>query len=402
MKDPRHLRISDYSYDLPDEKIARYPLGERDASKLLVYKEGLLTDTGFRQLADHLPCKSLLVFNESRVIPARLIFVNDKGQKIELFCLAPDGTSQGTGLQLRHKARWSCLTGGLKKWKPGVVLEKFAFGIGLRASLIENKVHHQIVAFEWEPPELSFYEVVEKMGELPIPPYLGRKTEEIDLTRYQTVYSRSAGSVAAPTAGLHFTAGMLSDLKKREIDSSTLVLHVSAGTFKPVKSAFMAGHDMHEEWMEISLPLLDQLLRHSGDPIIAVGTTSLRALESLYWLGLRVTLDPSVGPDLLSVGQWEPYEVKAFMNFKESLHNLREYLIKHDLNALAVKTAIMIAPPYELRICSGLITNFHQPESTLLLLVSAVVGEKWRAIYQYALENNYRFLSYGDSSLLLK
>lgn len=402
MEHPSSISILDYTYELPQDKIAVYPLKERDEARLLVYKNQQISESRFRQLSDFLEKGSLLVFNNAKVIPARLIFLNSTQKAIEIFCLEPaDNKEQALALSSAGRVRWNCMVGNLKQWKE----ERLYFSKGhirLSAALSERRANYVVVEFSWEPEQLSFAEVLQAAGQMPIPPYLNRVSDTSDEQRYQTVYAERQGSVAAPTAGLHFTEPVLKQLKEKEIGQMALTLHVGAGTFKPVKSATMQGHDMHAEWIEVSLESIHTLLRHT-QPVIAVGTTSLRTLESLYWMGAKALLNPAAELRELETGQWDPYgEHVASPSVQESLHALAGWMQARQLGAVICRTQILIAPPYQLRVASGLITNFHQPQSTLLLLVSAVAGARWREIYDYALSHNFRFLSYGDSSLILK
>ena len=401
---PSSIAITDYTYDLPQEKIANYPLQNRDASKLLLYKNAEISETVFKNIADHLEEESILIFNNTRVVQARLNFLNEKDQAIEVFCLEPyqEDLDITQAMLSTHKVKWKCLVGNLKKWRE----EELALSINeisLKVKLIEKRNEDVVVEFCWEPAYLSFAEVLEKAGAMPIPPYLKRKSEELDATRYQTIYAEKNGSVAAPTAGLHFTPEVNEKLKQKNISSLYVTLHVGAGTFKPVKADTLAGHDMHAEWIDVSKTTITELLKSGNKKKIAVGTTSLRTLESLYWIGLKVFYDPAVKPAELEIGQWFPYEFsQKELTVTESLTALLQWLEKNNLEQLSCKTSILLAPPYKLKLADGIITNFHQPQSTLLLLISCVVGDNWKNIYKYALEHNFRFLSYGDSSLLMK
>jgi S-adenosylmethionine:tRNA ribosyltransferase-isomerase len=400
---PSSISIKDFTYELPPEKIAAYPLAERDAAKLLVFRKTQIEESVFRNLDNFLDPETLLVFNNARVIPARLHFLNSKNKTIELFCLEPAGNRElSQALAERGKIRWHCLVGNLKQWKEEM-LQLRGEGILLNAVLVERAANYVVVDFSWEPPELCFAEALQAAGHMPIPPYLNRESEKTDELRYQTVYAEKEGSVAAPTAGLHFTPGVFEKLEQKQIQSLTLTLHVGAGTFKPVKSETMQGHDMHAEWMEAGLHTLDALLGAEEKKIIAVGTTSLRTLESLYWMGTKALLNPGASLAELEVRQWEPYELPGKTpGRQESLEALRRWMEARGLQTMICRTQILIAPPYELKMAAGIITNFHQPGSTLLLLISAIVGPQWKNIYNYALNNGFRFLSYGDSSLLFK
>jgi S-adenosylmethionine:tRNA ribosyltransferase-isomerase len=396
---PRTISIAEFDYLLPEEKIARYPLGERQQSKLLVYKDGAITDAAFSEIVSFLPDKTLLVFNESSVINARLFFKNKKGATIEIFCLEPEELVS-KALSAKGEVVWRCLVGGLKKWKDESLSLK-AGALDLTAFVQERREEDVLVSFTWTPSDKSFSEVLQIAGVLPVPPYLNRDSEEIDKTRYQTVYAGEQGSVAAPTAGLHFTPLIIDSLNDHGVDSVKLSLHVGSGTFKPVKADNLGGHNMHGEWLSVTSQALNKIIdtvqkRH---PLITVGTTSLRAMESLYWLGAK--LYKNIDLNELTVGQWDPYgDLADHVTPEQALTAIRDYMKKNDLNAIDCRTSLLIAPPYKLKFARGLITNFHQPRSTLLLLVAAVAGDKWREIYSHALDNDYRFLSYGDSSLL--
>ena len=400
------ISISDYNYELPDERIAKYPLVGRDLSKLLVWKNGLIQDSQFRNLTESLPSKSMLVFNNTRVIRARLHFQKETGAKIEIFCLDPhEPADYQIAFQTTRSCTWKCMIGNQKKWK-GERLKKrvviYGTEIELCAEQIDPVNDKSLIRFNWNNPDFEFSRMIEHAGILPIPPYLNRETEESDLERYQTVYSKIKGSVAAPTAGLHFTDQVFERLKTDGHELAELTLHVGAGTFQPVKSEILSGHEMHSEQMYISRNFVNKLLKHSGK-IIAVGTTSVRTLESLYWLGVQASLNPEKGIEYLSVTQWEAYErTEITTSAKDALTALLNLLNHHSTDFLSASTQIIIAPGYQFRIVDGLITNFHQPQSTLLLLISAYLGEEWKKIYEHALKSNYRFLSYGDSNLYLK
>ncbi|GAB6008354.1 S-adenosylmethionine:tRNA ribosyltransferase-isomerase [Dysgonomonas reticulitermitis] len=403
MKETLNIHIEDYNYNLPEERIAKYPLDRRDQSKLLVYKGDEITDDIFCNLGGYLPDNSLMIFNNTKVIQARLHFNKSTGARIEIFCLEPYlPNDYQVNFQQTHKCSWVCLVGNLKKWKEGGLSKEIVLN-GEKVIIVANRIQSHgdshIIEFEWDKP-VSFSEILEVMGELPIPPYLNRDTEEKDKQTYQTVYSKIDGSVAAPTAGLHFTPEVFDSLKNKGIGTAEITLHVGAGTFKPVKSEQIADHVMHAEFISVRKEIIEQLLNHNGK-IIAVGTTSVRTLESLYYIGQILEEDGS--PDSLKVWQWQPYESEKKVTVKQALENIISYLDKNNLSSLISETQIMIAPGYTYRIVDGIITNFHQPKSTLLLLVSAFLGNTdWKNIYRHAMENNYRFLSYGDSSLLLK
>lgn len=393
------------NYELPDERVAKYPLAERDASKLLVWKNGQIDDATFRSIADFLPESSLLVFNNTKVIRARLPFQKKTGAQIEIFCLDPEHPADyQLAFQQTQRCSWNCLVGNLKKWKQEPlerVVEVNGKPVRLVAEKMRQSREHVLVEFSWNDDSVDFASLIEASGILPIPPYLHRDTEASDLERYQTIYSKIKGSVAAPTAGLHFTDSVFASLKRKNIACAEVTLHVGAGTFKPVKAATIADHEMHAEQFVVSRQLIELLLRKEGK-LIAVGTTSIRTLESLYWLGISVMKDDSQSPDKLHIEQWAPYENADQQPAKIVLQALINYMDRHQLPVLMASTQIIIVPGYQFQLVDGMITNFHQPQSTLLLLISAYVGNDWQRIYQHALDNNYRFLSYGDSNLYLK
>jgi len=413
MMNVKDVSINDFDYPLPDERIAKFPLKERDASKLLVYRHGEVSHDTFRSLPDYLPKGALMIFNNTRVIRARLLLHKTSGARIEVFLLEPYAPKDYEQMfQSRSHCEWLCMIGNLKKWKDGS-LETF-FSVNGRQVRLTATRHEAVgtshrVAFDWQytdaagaEEEADFSTIIETGGELPIPPYLNRATEESDLTTYQTVYSKIKGSVAAPTAGLHFTERVLSDLRQRGIETDELTLHVGAGTFKPVKSERMGGHDMHTEHFAVARSTIEKLIAHGGEAI-AVGTTSVRTLESLYWLGLKIDA-VSDSADEPFVDQWEPYSdenMACTLSAEDSLLRILRYMEREKLSTLHAQTRIIIMPTYKFRIVRQLVTNFHQPKSTLLLLVSAFVDGNWRKIYDYALANDFRFLSYGDSSLLM-
>ena len=414
MEETKHIRIQEYSYDLPDEKIAKFPLAERDQSKLLIYDPTLplspaVTEDRFHSLVSHLPKGKLMVFNNTRVIQARLNFRKDTGARIEVFCLEPAmPTDYVLSFQATGHCSWYCMIGNLKKWKGGKISLAVPTGSEQGEELIleaEMKGVHGTsweVEFTWDG-KYTFAEVLDMAGQLPIPPYLNRETEESDKLSYQTVYSKIKGSVAAPTAGLHFTDQVLQSIDEAGIDREELTLHVGAGTFKPVKSEEISGHEMHSEFIVVKRQTIEKLIRHGGEAI-AVGTTSVRTLESLYYIGYKLSINPDATEEELHVDQWMPYELKekgVSMTTLESLGHILSYLDSHSLPALNTSTQIIIAPGYDYHIVKWMITNFHQPQSTLLLLVSAFVHGDWHRIYDYALSHDFRFLSYGDSSLLM-
>jgi len=399
------ILIDDYDYALPDERIAKYPLKERDQSKLLVYRNGEISEDIFFNAVNHLPENALLVYNNTKVIHARLLFQKSTGAQIEVFCLEPLAPSDyALSLGSTEGCTWKCMVGNLKKWKQGNLVKNISLSgqsFQITASLIESAGNTHQIRFDWDNTHISFAEILDNAGELPIPPYLHRKTEESDKTTYQTIYSKIKGSVAAPTAGLHFTKQVLDSLKQKNIQTEELTLHVGAGTFQPVKAVDIADHEMHAEVFSVKKETIEKLLQHTGN-VIAVGTTSVRTLESLYFIGVQM-LNDKVAPDkLIRVEQWEPYQQKTDISTEMALQAILNYLNNHQLTVLHAQTQIIIHPGYVFRVIRGMFTNFHQPRSTLLLLVSAFTGANWKKIYDYALEHDFRFLSYGDSSLLLK
>lgn len=398
-ENPRHIRISEYNYPLADERIAKFPLSVRDQSKLLVYRHGEVTEDIFTSLPEYLPKGSLMIFNNTKVIQARLHFRKGTGALIEVFCLEPiQPNDYVLNFQQTEHAAWLCMVGNLKKWKEGSIECRFSYAgqeCILRAEKQEQQNGEVLVRFSWNN-DLSFSEVLEGCGRIPIPPYLNRESEESDEIRYQTVYSREEGSVAAPTAGLHFTAGILNDLQTKGVQVTELTLHVGAGTFRPVKAETIGGHDMHTEHLIISRQLVECLRRKEGD-IIAVGTTSVRTLESLYWMGVKRLEGVE---EFFSLEQWEAYTLPDHYTLQEAMEALEGWFDETHQELLKARTTIIIVPGYQFRVIDAMFTNFHQPQSTLLLLISAVVGEDWHKIYDYALAHDFRFLSYGDSSFL--
>ena len=400
----QNIYIQDFDYNLPDERIAKFPVSPRDSSKLLIRKNNQISETTFNRLSEYIPENSLLVFNNTKVIQARMIFQKETGAQIEIFCLEPDEPSDYAQSFIQNKScSWIGLVGNSKRWKSGKLYKTFQGKetTQISAERIESYGETHLIRFEWDNPNLSFADILEQFGELPIPPYLNRKTEESDKETYQTVYSKIKGSVAAPTAGLHFTENVFDSLKKKNIDFEELTLHVGAGTFKPVKSEIIAEHEMHTEHISVEKETIEKLIEKEGK-IIAVGTTSVRTLESLYYIGNLLEQNPDISPDEFSVTQWMPYsESSEQLTTNQALKNILDYLNKKHLKQLTSQTQILIAPGYSFKIVNGIITNFHQPKSTLLLLISAFVEGKWKDIYDYALSNDFRFLSYGDSSLLM-
>lgn len=401
--EPLPIYIDEYDYPLPDERIAKYPLPQRDASKLLVYKNAEVSESRFSSVAEFLPENALLVYNNTRVIQARLEFFKATGARIEVFCLEPlTPADYAQSLGATTQCVWKCMVGNLKKWKDGPLLKTIAIGTShcvFTAELLQSEANTHSVKFSWDNANIHFANILENAGELPIPPYLHRKTEESDLTAYQTVYSKIKGSVAAPTAGLHFTAEVFESLKSKNIILDEVTLHVGAGTFQPVKTRNIAEHHMHTEVISVHRATIQNIQQHLGN-IIAVGTTSVRTLESLYYLSPTLSRGEGDARKLI-VSQWKPYDKNIHLTAYDALQNILDYLDANKLDVLHAETQIMIKPGYRFRIVNGMITNFHQPKSTLLLLVSAFVKGNWKHIYDYALANDFRFLSYGDSSLLL-
>lgn len=401
---PGNLRIEDYTYGLPDEKIARHPLAERDASRLLVYKEGIITEDRYRNLAQHIPAGMLMVFNRTRVVHARLLFRKPTGGIIEIFCLAPGDACPDiqTAMLQRGRVTWQCLMGGAAKWKPGMelTLPCPAAGFTLYAAVAAREEDHFVVELRWDREELTFAEVLQHAGQVPLPPYMRRTAETADVTRYQTIFATEEGSVAAPTAGLHFTDRILEDLRAKQVDTAAVTLHVGAGTFRPVKSETMQGHAMHAEWIDVEAAVIEKITAHLDAGIVATGTTSLRTLESLYWIGAELLSGREPDQAGIAVGQWLPYERHSTVPAKEALAAVAAWLREKRTERLVTRTQLLIAPGYAFRIVRGLVTNFHQPRSTLLMLVAAFAGEGWREVYDYALGNGFRFLSYGDGCLL--
>lgn len=403
---PSEISILDFTYELPEERIAKYPLPERDQSRLLLYRAGTISEDIYAHIHEHIPEGALLVFNETKVVEARLRFQKPTGGVIEVFCLEPGpGYHDITSAMLqRERVHWRCLIGGAGKWKHGMVLQKnIAENIVLEARIIERETAAFIVELSWNDNTRSFAEILHLTGAIPLPPYLNREAEASDTERYQTIYAKQEGSVAAPTAGLHFTNKVFDALASKNIDSSFVTLHVGAGTFKPVKSERMSGHDMHAELIDVDIRFIEQLQQRVNGTVIAVGTTSLRTIESLYWIGLKIAQGRlgDASHDTY-VQQWDPYEGWPEISTSEALQTLIDWMSEKQLTRLVTKTQIIIAPGYHLKVADGLVTNFHQPQSTLLLLVAAIVGEDWRRIYNHALNNGFRFLSYGDGSLLWK
>ncbi len=405
---PKELSISDFDYPLPEEKIAVYPLEKRDQSKLLIFKNGKITEDIYHNIADHLPQNSFLVFNDTKVIKARILFPKITGSVIEIFCLEPYEKIKDYAVVLQQKIsiRCKCMIGGAGKWKEKFLEKTISIHgqkIILKATLVEKLVDAYVVELTWNPGNYSFAEIIEHAGETPLPPYIKRKAEASDAERYQSIYSAHEGSVAAPTAGLHFTKEIFSALKEKNIDTGFVTLHVGAGTFKPVKSEKMEQHEMHAEWIDVSTGFIEKLFNNISHGIFCVGTTSVRTIESLYWMGLKALMNPAIEFESLQIRQWDVYE-NDFQNnncsAEEALKALLNLLISQNVEKLFIQTQIIIAPGYQFKIAKGMITNFHQPKSTLLLLVAAMAGEKWKEIYDYALNHEFRFLSYGDGCVI--
>jgi S-adenosylmethionine:tRNA ribosyltransferase-isomerase len=430
---PRQLSINDFNYHLPEEKIAKFPLAKRDESKLLVYKSGEILESTYKNLDTHLPKESLLVFNNTKVVEARLLFTKSTGGTIEIFCLEPHSQYPDitTAMLQKGKVWWKCLVGGAKKWKHETLIKTIenakpltesteldSHELVLKATKIEQLTDSFIIELSWNDEQLTFAEVLHCAGLIPLPPYLNRAVENTDKVSYQTIYAKHDGSVAAPTAGLHFTEDLFKKLAIKNIEKLFVTLHVGAGTFKPVKAQTMAEHEMHTEFIDVTFEAIEQLLANITNPIIAVGTTSLRTIESLYWLGVKVNGEWLIGSGkwemdnrqstidnrefLPTINQWEAYELPQNVCAKNALEALIRWMKDNQMDRLITKTQIIIAPGYKLKIAKGLITNFHQPQSTLILLVAAIIGNDWRKVYDHALENAYRFLSYGDGCLLMQ
>lgn len=397
------IDINDYYYSLPEEKIAKFPLDNRDKSKLLIYKNGICTTEVFSDIQDFLPVDSFLVFNNTRVIRARLLFKKESGANIEVLCLEPSDPPQYEAVFSSNKpVEWNCIIGNLKRWKSGKLILPVLIkenNLELTAEKMSQEGENVVVRFSWNSESFTFGEVLEASGHIPLPPYLNRPDTEADAISYQTVYSKIQGSVAAPTAGLHFTEKVLGNIKTKGHKTAEVTLHVGAGTFMPVKSRFVNDHSMHTEHYSVSRELIENLI-DKKNKIIAVGTTSVRTLESLYWLGIKIMQSRETTHELFT-SQWEPYENEISIPASDALSALIDYTDKIGIKTIRASTQIMIVPGYRFRVTDGIITNFHQPKSTLLLLVAAFAGEKWKEIYNYALANDFRFLSYGDSSLLL-
>ncbi len=396
-----NINISDYDYLLPEENIAKYPLDERDNSKLLFYNFENIKETKFKTIPELIPSNSRLIFNNTKVIPARIIVKKNTGALIEIFCLNPIYPSDiNLNFSSKSDCVWNCFIGNAKKWKQDILSRKIKVNnIDFILSIEKIKKTNQYyeIKFSWDNSNISFSEILTEIGKIPLPPYIKRETEELDKTRYQTVYAKTEGSVASPTAGLHFTNDIINSLKSKNVKINNITLHVGAGTFTPVKENDVNKHIMHNELCIIQKETIIDLLSNNCFNI-AVGTTTVRTLESLYWLGVKFINKESN----LNIEQWYPYENDKKISLNESLTEILKYLNKNSLSSISFTTELIIMPKYEFKVINSIITNFHQPKSTLLLLVSAFVGEKWKEIYEYALKNNFRFLSYGDSCLFLK
>ena len=410
---PKDISINDYSYHLPDERIAAFPLNERDASKLLMYKEGIITEDIYKNIARYIPENSLLVFNNTKVIQARILFQKLTGGIIEIFCLEPYEANNEYSVVMGKKAsvKWKCMIGGAGKWKTGSLQKQIKaaenplenIAVTLTATLVEKLSDAYVIELSWQPIDYSFAEVLGIFGDIPLPPYIKRKPETTDKERYQTIYAKHEGSVAAPTAGLHFTAEIFDSFQKKHIEKAYVTLHVGAGTFKPVKASNMHGHEMHSEWIDVSIETIEQFISHTSTNIIAVGTTSLRTIESLYWMGVKTIIYPEITWAELKIYQWDVYDAplsETNISSEEALTALLQWMKKNKQHRILTPTQILIAPGYQFKIAKAIITNFHQPQSTLLLLVAAIAGNDWRKLYEYAMENDFRFLSYGDGSLI--
>lgn len=409
---PKHLLIRNFDYNLPDNRIAKHPLPNRDESKLLIYKDEVIREDVFANLSAHLKANSFIILNNTKVVEARLFFQNETGVTIEIFCLEPSAehVNLTTAMLQTQKVVWKCLVGNARKWKTETLIKKISLH-DRETKLIAKRISRQndyfIIEFSWNDAALSFAEILHYTGAIPLPPYLHREARDEDAIRYQTIYADQKGSVAAPTAGLHFTDKLFKQLSLKNITREFITLHVGAGTFKPVKTETIEQHEMHAEYFEVNIALIEKLVTDPARKIIAVGTTTLRTLESLYWMGIKagqqsaVNSQQKITVEDISVCQWDAYELNSEnISVVKALQTLLHWMKENNIDKLMAKTQIIIAPPYKLKIASALVTNFHQPKSTLLLLVAAVVGDNWKKIYNYALQNNFRFLSYGDGCLL--
>lgn len=394
---PQSIKIADYTYELPHHRIAKYPLENRSESKLLVYKNGQICEDSFYNICQYIPKNATLILNESKVIPARLYMTSETGKAHEVFCLEAVKNEE-------QKTIWKCMARGIGKKQHHEFVIDFN-EICLKGKVVEKIDNYYLFEFYWQPENLSFVEVLARVGEMPIPPYLKRESEESDKVRYQTVYAKNEGSVAAPTAGLHFTEQVFTELAEKGVKTERVTLHVGAGTFQPVKSETMEGHPMHEEWIDVKIESLTNLIKtiEAGNSVISVGTTSLRTIESVYWMGVKSIQNPdATNVSDLAIKQWDVYDLPQNISVKESLTALIAWMKNQEISHLFCKTQLLIVPTYNLKVAQAIVTNFHQPNSTLLLLVASILKENWRTVYNYALDNEFRFLSYGDSSLLFK
>ncbi len=399
---PRNISVATFDYHLPENRIATHPKEQRDTSKLLIYQSGNISEDIFNNIVAHLPANSLIVFNDTRVVEARIIFYKPTGAKVEIFCLEPGKQYPDitTALSQTQFVIWKCLVGNASSWTKGLILEKqISPSLILQAEMLEKENEHFIIKLSWSHADYSFAEILHEAGLIPLPPYIKRNVELQDTERYQTVYAKEPGSVAAPTAGLHFTENILHQLSSRNIHKDFVTLHVGAGTFKPVKAETMNGHEMHEEFIEVKRSLVENIYNNIDSSIISVGTTSLRTLESIYWIGNKISHNKNADGNELSVQQWDPYDDKKQFSAKEALENLLSWMHKNSIDTLITKTSLLIVPSYSFKIANMLVTNFHQPRSTLLLLVAAFIGYDWKKVYEYALNKDFRFLSYGDACL---
>jgi len=403
-----NLSLEEFGYHLPEEKIAQFPLEKRDASKLLIWKDGSLSQDIFSEIDQYLPENCILVFNDTKVIRARLLFSKITGAIIEIFCLEPVSPEEEleTALSKKGFATWQCLIGNLKRWRSGRLVKEIEYQRAIYVLSAEKRENLGdgcfSVEFTWQPDTLTFAEILELSGRVPLPPYINRASDENDILSYQTIFAKKEGSVAAPTAGLHFTEQLLEKLRKRSVFFSNVTLHVGLGTFRPVSSPDIMQHQMHEEKIHVSRDTLEMFLKNAGKPIVAVGTTSVRTLESLYWIGVKLIVDGTTA--FPAIGQWDPYNPKynTGISWKEALSKILELFRKKKINYFSGVTRIMIIPGYEFKVIEGMVTNFHLPKSTLLMLISAFTRNSWKTAYDYALQNDFRFLSYGDACLLIK
>jgi S-adenosylmethionine:tRNA ribosyltransferase-isomerase len=398
----KSLSIVDFNYNLPENRIAYFPLEPRDSSKLLIYKEGEIHDYHYFELSDHLPPNTFLIGNDTKVVEARLLFKKATGSKIEVFCLEPDSRYPDilTAMSQTGSVYWKCLIGGLKKWKEDFLVLTHN-DLELKVTKIDTSKNPSVVLFEWNDSSLAFAEILHLFGKIPLPPYIKREVTRKDEIGYQTVFAQKEGSVAAPTAGLHFTDELLERLRSNAIQTYFVTLHVGAGTFIPVKSDTLGGHEMHAEFIDVSFDFITSFLSHPHTKV-CIGTTSLRTLETLYWMGVKAMIKSNISIDELVISQWDAYDLPQEVTLKDSYNSLLRWMVENSLNRIILPTQLLIAPGYKIRSVDAILTNFHQPESTLLLLIYAFVGEDWKKIYSHALEKNYRFLSFGDGSLLWK